>query len=513
MKKALGVFNILSLVLVMVLSGPASASSAPTSASAGTPQSGGTLKIIVTHLSDIYGNVKLPTFAVGNTGYLFPAVETLVGLSKDGPVPTKLATSWDIARDGKAITFHLRKGVKFHDGTDFNAEAVKWNLEQILKIKRELKIITSIDVLDGYTVKLNLSSYDNSLLYHLAWYDGVMISPASVQGRDAAYISTHLVSTGPFELASFSRETSAVFKKFEGYWDKGKPYLDGIEYTAVVDANTANNAFLSGQTQAWDYVQPKYIQNIRSQGYKVNTVPGTMMIGFGDSANPDSPFARLQVRQAVEYALDKQAIADTFGGGTWEAPEQPLSSLLLGYIPNFKGRIYNPAKAKQLLAEAGYPQGFKTTVYYKSVYDDQVMVAFQGNLRAVGIDAELQKLDTAKAAVMATKGWKNGIFVTGMGMTGTFASALQVDGPSPTKAASAKVTPEFEDLLKQASAAKDKATEKALNQKLVQLVVDEAIILPLGIQSRNAVYTNSVHFDLDTISLQFWNPGDAWLSK
>ena len=237
------------------------------------------------------------------------------------------------------------------------------------------------------------------------------------------------------------------------------------------------------------------------------------MVAFGDSANPDSPFAKLQVRQAIEYAVDKQAIADTFGGGTWEVPVQPCSSRLLGYIPNFKGRTYNPAKAKQLLAEAGYPQGFKTTVYYKSVYDDQVMVAFQANLRAVGIDAELQKLDSAKAAVMATQGWKDSIFVSGIGMTGTFASTLQIDGPSPTKAASAKVTPEFEALLKQASAAKDKATEKTLNQKLVQLVVDEAIIIPLAIQSRNAVYTNSVHFDLDTISLQFWNPGDAWLSK
>ena len=102
-----------------------------------------------------------------------------------------------------------------------------------------------------------------------------MISPASVQGRDAAYISTHLVGTGPFELASFSRDTSAVFKKFKGYWDKGKPYLDGIEYIAVKDANTAHNAFLSGQTQVWDYVQPKYIQDIKAQGYNVNTVPGT----------------------------------------------------------------------------------------------------------------------------------------------------------------------------------------------------------------------------------------------
>jgi peptide/nickel transport system substrate-binding protein len=506
------VFSILSLVSVMLLSGPASAASAPTSASAAKPQSGGTLKIIFTQLPDAYGNVK-STFSMQFTAYLFPVVETLVGLSKDGPVPTKLATSWDIARDGKAITFHLRKEVKFHDGTDFNAEAVKWNLEQILKSRPELKIVTSIDVLDKYTVKLNLSEYDNSLLYHLTWYDGLMVSPASVQGRDAAFISTHVVGTGPFELASFTRDTSAVFKKFKGYWQKGKPYLDGLEYIPVKDSNTAQNAFLSGQTQAWSYVHPRYIQDMKTQGYKVNSVPGTSINAFGDSANPGSPFAKKQVREAIECAIDKQAIVDTFGGGTWEAPEQPVSSRLLGYVPNFKGRTYNPAKARQLLAEAGYPQGLKTIAYYKPVYDPQVMVAIQANLKAVGIDAELQRLDAAKAASIEVQGWENSILFSGVGMTGTFASAMQIDGPSPTKASSAKATPEYKALLAQAVAATDKTTQKELNQKLVQLVFDEAIIIPIAIQSRNTVYTNSVHFDLDTISMQFWNPDDAWLSK
>jgi peptide/nickel transport system substrate-binding protein len=513
MKKTFASFSIFGLALVMMFSGILlGITSTPTSASAATPKSGGTLKLMVTHLPDAYGNVK-STFPVGFTGYLFPAVETLVGLSKEGPVPTKLAASWEISRDGKGITFNLRKGVKFHDGADFNAEAVKWNLEQLLKIKPELKIITSISVMDKYKVKLNLAEYDNALLYHLSWLDGLMVSPASVQGRDAAYISTHLVGTGPFEFVSFSKDTSAVFKKFKGYWDKGKPSLDGIEYIAVRDDNTARNAFLSGQAQAWDYVLPRHSQEMRSLGYKVNNVPGTMMVAFGDSANADSPFAKLQVRQALDYAIDKQAIADTFGAGTWEAPMQPCSSRLLGYIPNFQGRTYNPAKAKQLLAEAGYPQGFKTIIYYKAVYDDQVMVAVQANLKAIGIDAELQKLDSAKIVIMSTQGWKNGIFVSGIGMTGTYASTLQNDGPSPTKTASAKVTPEYKALLAQASAAKDKATEKKLNQKLVQLAFDEAVIVPIAIQSRNAVYTNSVQFDLDSISLQFWNPGDAVMLK
>jgi peptide/nickel transport system substrate-binding protein len=374
-------------------------------------------------------------------------------------------------------------------------------------------MITSIDVLDPHRVRLNLSEYSNSLLYHLTWFAGLMVSPASVQGRDAAYVSTHAIGTGPFELVSFSRETTAVFKKFKGYWQKGKPYLDGMEYIAVRDINTARNAFLSGQAQAWDYVLPRFIQDAKSQGNKVNSAPGTMMVAFGDSANPESPFAKQQVRQAVEYAIDKQAIADTFGAGTWEAPIQPCSSRLLGYGPNIQGRTYNPAKARQLLAEAGYPQGFKTIVHYKPVYDDQVMVAFQANLKAVGIDAELQKLDSAKIVTLSTQGWKNGIFVSGIGMTGTYASTLQNDGPSPLKAYSAKVTPEYKALLAQASAARDKESEKRLNQKLVQLASEEAVIVPIAIQSRNAVYSNSVHFDLNSISLQFWNPGDAWMSK
>lgn len=351
----------------------APATSAP-SASGAAPQSGRTLKITTTQISDVYGNAKNSTFAVGYTAYLFPAVETLVALTKDGPAP-KLAISWEIAPDGKAITFKLRQGVKFHDGTEFNAAAVKWNMEQIVKSKSELKIITSIDALDTYTVKFNLSEYSNTLLHHLTWFDGLMVSPASYQGRDEAYTSTHLVGTGPFEFVSFSRDTNAVFKKNANYWDKGKPYLDGIEYTVVKDGNTARNAFLAGQAQVWDYVEPQYIKDVQAQGYNLNSVPATIRAAFGDSANPSSPFAKKEVRQAVEYAVDKKGLADAFGAGTWEVPIEPASSRHLGFIPNFQGRNYDPAKAKQLLAEAGCPQGFKTTVYNKSTVNSQIIAA------------------------------------------------------------------------------------------------------------------------------------------
>ncbi len=251
------------------------------------PTIGGEVKVIVPQLPGAYGNVKDRNWTVGISGYLFPAVETLVGLTKDGPAPTKLATSWDITPDGKSITFHLRKNVKFHDSTNFNAAAVKWNIEQIKPSKSELNVISSIDVIDESTVRFNLSEYSSSLLYNLTWYDGMMISPTSVEGRDQAYIATHVIGTGPFKLENFKQNSSASFSKFADYWDKGKPYLDGFQYVVVNDNNTARSALLSGQVDVWDYVEPKNIAGLTSGGYKVNTVPGVIRTAYGDSANAD----------------------------------------------------------------------------------------------------------------------------------------------------------------------------------------------------------------------------------
>lgn len=131
----------------------------------------------------------------------------------------------------------------------------------------------------------------------------------------------------------------------------------------------------------------------------------------------------------------------------------------------------------------------------------------------MGIDATMEVLDSAKAASMATHGWQNGIFVTGVGVSGTYAKDIQTDGPSPTKAKSALVTPEYTALLAKAAAAQDKESEAKLNQQLVQLVYDEGVVIPWAIESRNRFYQKNVHIDLDTITLQFWNPGDAWIGK
>ncbi|TBL76299.1 ABC transporter substrate-binding protein [Paenibacillus thalictri] len=488
-----------------------SSTSAPTSAASKGPQK---LAILVPNLPPVFGNFKEPSFQPGVTQHVFPAVETLVGMTKEGPAPTKLATSWEIAPDGKSITFKLRQGVKFHDGSDFNADAVKWNIETIKDKKDELKIITSIDVVDPYTVKFNLSEYSNTLLYHLAWYDGCIISVKSYKGQTPEYIASHLIGTGPYQVESYTKDTKVVFKKFADYWDKGKPALDTLELDLVKDDNTAKNALLSGQAQVWDYVPPKEVENFKKQGYGVNVTPGLIRIGYPDSANADSPFAKKEVRYAIEYAVDKKAIADAFGGGTFTVPQAPAApNTHIGASAVTEGRSYNPAKAKELLAQAGYPQGFKTSIFSQAATNPELLTALQGYYKAVGIDAQIQIVDAAKMSSLRVEGWKNGILIQGLSTSNAnYIQALQTDGPSPSKAKSALVTPEYSALLKKAAQATTPAAQKELSEQMVKLTFDEAVISPITVESRVAVYAPSVqNLDLSAFSIWFWNPGNITL--
>ena len=496
---------------------PAAKEPTPTQPAAekGTPKSGGTLTILVRALPAQMGNVQT-TYAAGNTLYLFPAAETLVGVTPDGQmVPTKLATGWEIAPDGKAVTFKLRQGVKFHDGTDFNAEVVKWNLDQIREARSELKVITSIDVVDNYTVKLNLSGWTNTLLNHLSWADGIMISPASVKGQTKEYVATHVIGTGPFVLKEFQAETKLVFTKFADYWDKGKPYLDGITYLLVADQNTSKNAFLSGQANVWDYLDAKNAPDLIKAGYKVNTCPGLGRIMYPDSVNADSPFAKKEVRWALEYAIDKKAIVDAFGYGTWKVAVGPCADIHTGCsVAAANARNYNPTKAKELLTAAGYPDGFKMTVYAVGSIEGEMLTAIQAYLKAVGIQAETLKPDSATGNTLHLEGWKNGVWLQGLTTDSpSYISALQSDGPNRKKIFSTDVPAKYTELLAQAAAAKDPATEKALSEQLIRYIQDEAIFIPLFIASRNAVYNSNIHFDLDAYSVHFWNPGDAWIGQ
>lgn len=480
-----------------------------------TPQSGGTMNILVKQLPAEMGNVKT-TFAAGTTGNIFPVVETLVGVDPEhGYVPSKLATAWEIADDARSITFTLREGVKFHDGTDFNAEAVKWNIEQSLK-QGALGTVDSIEVLDAYTIKLNLKQPDNTILNALSWYDGVMISPASVEGQTPQFTATNIIGTGPFVLSEVDGDQKISFTRFDGYWDAGKPYLDSIAFIAVPDQNTAKTAFLSGQANVWDYVDDRNVPDLKERGYHINTSPGLGRIMYPDSENADSPYAKVEVRQAFEYAIDKQAIADAFGYGTWSVMNGPCADIHMGCEAiGDAARGYDPQKARDLLAAAGYPNGFETTIYSVRSIDDEMLTAMQAYLADVGIMAEMLKPDPATGAALHAEGWKNALFLQGMTTDSpSYAAALQTDGPVPVSKAPVTLVPdEYHTLVDAALAATDEASEREASAKLARFVHDEAIFVPLVVAARNAALAPEVHTDLEAFSVHFWNPADSWIEQ
>ena len=219
----------------------------------------------------------------------------------------------------------------------------------------------SVEVLDDYTVKVNLKQYQNSILGSMAVSD-VFVSPTAYNTKGIDWARYNPVGTGPFKFVSFARDVSLKFTKFDGYWQKGLPYLDGIENAVIQDPMTRAATFQSGDGNVISSADARTASDLGARGYDVISQANGYAVLLPDSANPDSPFAKQKVREAVEYAIDKAAIAKALGYGFWTADYQATIPTGMAYNSDITGRLYDPQKAKQLLAEAGYPNGFDTTI-------------------------------------------------------------------------------------------------------------------------------------------------------
>lgn len=311
---------------------PATTSVKPSATPSETPLSGGILRVITPSAIANLGSNK-----VGLSGadlvQAAPAIETLLRNDAQGQLVPWLATGWKIGDDKASVTFTLRQGVKFHDGADFNADAVKFNMDTFrASAQAELKAVTSIDVIDPYTVKLTLSQWQTSFLSNFAWAPGRMISPTAIKTHDDQWLLTHPVGTGPFQFVSFVTNSKLTYKKFDGYWQKGKPYLDGIEISMLTDYTVALMSFKSGEADISGAVLPAQVDDLKTAGYTVSFSPAAAQGLAGDSANPDSPFAKLQVRQALGHAIDMDALNKMIGFG-YVSSNQPALPVLGHIIP------------------------------------------------------------------------------------------------------------------------------------------------------------------------------------
>lgn len=489
------------------------ATAAPTTtAAAGQQKYGGTVRV-VTAIDP--GNWGWPPSSAGTTpGVQNYCYECLADMDFQGNITPKLATSWTIAPDNKSITFSLRQGVKFHDGTDFNAAAVKFNLDAQIAAKR-LPNIQSVDVIDNYTVRVNLNQFTNTTWYSFYGITGYMVSPTAVNTNGIDYIRTHMVGTGPFIQSSYQKDVTFKAVKNQNYWQKGKPYLDSVQIVWTPDLSTQVALMKSGDGDVWDATAGKDASVLENLGFVVrSSALGTATLE-PDTMNADSVFASQTVRQAIEYAIDKEAIAKAFSYGYWTAAyELPLTTSP-AYDTSIAVRKYDPAKAKQMLKDAGYPNGFSCTIIsgtQPGVSD--MCTAIQDQLSKVNIKATVETPQQAKYIdYRDVSGWKNALFAFNTPYYANFNQFFNEYFLTPTQLKSMKRS---DTLLQLAKAAVAPPTfDATLTRKVIQQAYDENMMIPFGYTARCWIYPNYVrdagYFET---GLQFiGRPENIWLNK
>jgi peptide/nickel transport system substrate-binding protein len=320
-----------------------------------------------------------------------------------------LVEAWDISDDGLVYTLHLRQGIKFHDGTDFNAESVKFNLERQIDPNHPYHdtgefpyaeftwgMVDKVEVVDDYTVNITLKEIFAPFLNHLAMHPAAMVSPAAVEKYGADF-SSHPVGTGPFKFVSWTPGVEVVLEKNPDYW-RGAPHIDKVIYRPIIEDQSRLTELEAGGVNFIVNVPPDDLARLKEDSrFSVVEQPGmhTWWVAFNQSK---APFNDTRVRQAMNYAVNKKAIVDNLLKGTGTLAINPLPPVVWSYTDDIQRYDYNPEKAKELLAEAGYPDGFSCSFWVPesgSGMQQPVAMgtAIQADLKAVGIDCQIQTFE------------------------------------------------------------------------------------------------------------------------
>lgn len=492
------------------------------------PKTGGILKIAT--FADATGLGNPPTMLTTYDLVMSKTcIESLGRFDPSGVMVPWLADNWKTDATAKTITVTLKKGIKFHDGTDFNAAACKWNIDHFVGAKRaELPGVTSVEAVDDSTVRITLANWDNTAIIGMAYFAGPQISPTAWQNggtTDKArddWATNNPVGTGPFQFVSRQKDVKQVYKKFAGFWQKGKPYLDGIEWDFIADPVTATASYKAKEVDVVWSLTPQVAHDLKTSGENIvelKTGMGLVMMGLvGNSALPDSPFANVKARQALSYALDTKAILDSQYYGYAVATQQ--WGVPNGYWanPNFKGYPYNPAMAKQLVTDAGFPNGIKTKLLVSNTPDNvAVATAIQNMLAKANIAADLDVADNARYRQLTSQTNFEGLCYLSFRADSDLALIMPRNlSASGTIAVKSLAHPDkIEQLLTQAKQAPDQDSKRAKVWELQTVVFEEySIFSPMLVLSGLAAKQPYVHNDgMMTVEFTQWTPEDAWLDK
>ncbi len=534
-------FAVVFLLLSMLLSGCGRGGQAPTATpnASPKPKSGGVLHYGLTlPVSGIDPHVN----ASSELGIPLTSVyDTLVIQDQSGKVHPDLAERWDVSPDGKVYTFHLRKGVKFHDGTRFDAAAVKVNFDRIAdpktrsqKARFMLGPYDYTEVIDDYTVSVHFKRPYPAFLDAASQVYLGMASPTALRkwGRDYQF---HQVGTGPFRFVSYKEREELVLEKNPDYaWapavmqHTGPAYLDKIVFRFYPDPATRTPALLSGEADVMGEVPPREAEKLEKNPDYVlipAKVPGMSVQFFVNTQRP--PTDDIRIRKAILYALDRKALVEAVFGRFSPVASGPLAAGTPGAAKDLPSYPYDPSKAKALLKEAGWADSDGDGVLDKSGVPlrlktivmgwgelPQIATIAQQQLRKVGIALEIENLSYPAALEAAGKGEYH---LIPFSLSGTDPSLLSTfflsrnlkGGFNWSKVAD----PEVDGWLKAADTEQDWGKRVELYGKVQRKIMEQAWVVPI----RDQVNLNvaSAHVHGLRYSHQGWFPWlyDVWVDR
>ncbi len=369
----------------------ADASTNPDTSSDGTPTTGGSVVLGMTQ--DLVSLDPHETTDAGTRSVVFNMYEGLVKATSDGDLEPAVASSYVISEDATCYTFTLRDDILFSDGTAVTVEDIQYSIERYAQIQGETssfaKAVDSVVIDDENTVSIYLTEANSEFLAQLT----VAIIPAS--NDDPA---GNPIGTGPFRYVSYSVGQNLILERNEYYWGD-LAYLDQVEFKFIADTETAFTQLLAGTIDILNYLTVSQVQTLEAQySDQFNVVEGSMHYVHALFLNNDyEPLSDVRVRQALCYAIDRDEINNFLFGGASEIIGSHMIPALTTWYEESTADMYtyDVEKAKELLAEAGYADGFDLTITVPSAYSQHVDTAqiIASQLEAVGINVTIQEVE------------------------------------------------------------------------------------------------------------------------
>lgn len=340
-----------------------------------------------------------------------------------------LATDYKVAEDGKTWTINLKEGVKFHDGTDFNADAVVFNFERWMDKDNQYHdgdfsyypflyggfkgdpghIVEYVKAIDETTVEIKLTKKTGPFISYLAVPMFGIASPTAIKKYDDEYYE-HPVGTGPFKFVSWSRNDKVVLEKNKNYHVEGQPKLDELIFRVIPDNSSRLTSLQTGEIDMMDGLNPDAVEVVKKADGVDFVARPSFNMGYMAFNMEKEPFNDVKVRKAIDMAINKPAIIDAFFSGLADVATNAVPPNLWGYNDEVGPVEYDVEAAKKLLAEAGYPDGFDTKLFTMNnprPYMPQPMKiaeAIQADLKEIGINAEIKTFEWATYLEKASQG-------------------------------------------------------------------------------------------------------------